>query len=430
MRIALCTLGCKVNQYDTQTMRELLEDAGHTIVEFDDVADVYIVNTCTVTQIADKKSRQMISRARELSPKAKVIAAGCYAQRAPRELLLQSGADMVVGTAKRGRVVTLLEELLSASAPIDAVTPVAGIVFEDTSATRENRTRAHLKIQDGCDRFCAYCAIPLARGNARSRPLDSVRSELVKLDSESFREVVLTGVHLMSYGIDLDDGTGLLDAIAQFEGLHNIVRIRLGSLEPQLITEDFARSLAQNPKICHQFHLSLQSGSASVLRRMRRRYSPDDYARCVALLREHMPDAAITTDIIVGFPGETDDEFDETVAFARAIGFARAHVFPYSRRSGTAAADMPGQICNAVKRERAAALIAVARELETRYLTGALGSVKDVLFETWENGVLSGYTDTYIRVAVECQDASLCGTIRPCRLTRLSGDAVLGCICG
>ena len=333
MKAAFCTLGCKVNQYDTEAMRELFEKAGYETVDFSEPADVYLINTCTVTQTGDKKSRQMISRAHALSPNAKIVVAGCYAQRAPEEVLALPGVNLVIGTKERARVVELVEKL--AQDKQDAVSDLrTERTFEPLTASHEGRTRAQLKIQEGCDRFCTYCIIPYARGPIRSRPLQDVRCELEKLAAAGYHEVVLTGIHLMSYGRDLGDGVTLIDAIAQAEGLSQIRRIRLGSLEPQLLSETFVRALAENPRVCHQFHLSLQSGSAGVLKRMNRRYTPEEYAECVHRLRSAMPGCAITTDIIVGFPGETEEEFEETLAFARQVSLARIHVFPYSRRAG------------------------------------------------------------------------------------------------
>ena len=426
MNIAFYTLGCKVNQYDTQTMRELFEAAGHKEVPFAAPADVYVINTCTVTQVADKKSRQMISRAHELSPDAKIIVVGCYAQRASEEVLSIPGVSLVAGTSERNQIVKLTEALFDGSKSVtNAVKPLHNLSFENISATHEGRTRAHLKIQDGCDRFCTYCAIPYVRGNIRSRSLENIREELVKLEASGFKEVVLTGIHLMSFGKELHDGTDLFDVFRLFDGLDGIERIRLGSLEPQLLSEEFVNGLAENRRICHQFHLSLQSGSDTVLARMRRRYTTSNYTECCELLRRYMSDAAITTDIIVGFPGETDEEFNETLEFAEKTGFARIHIFPYSRRSGTVAAKMPNQIRNSVKHERAKQLIVKADELEQAFLSRFIGDIQGVLFETCEDGFAVGYTGNYMRVKLPCIDDSLCGTIQACKLVTVVGNEII-----
>lgn len=418
-------MGCKVNQYDTEAMRELFENAGYKTVDFSESADVYVVNTCTVTQTGDKKSRQMISRAHALSPGAKIVVAGCYSQRAPEEVLALPGVSLVIGTNDRVRVVELVESLQQekATAVSDIRTEHA---FEPLTASREGRTRAHLKIQEGCDRFCTYCIIPYARGPIRSRPLCDVRDELFKLAAAGFQEVVLTGIHLMSYGRDLAEPATLTDAIAQADGIDAIRRIRLGSLEPQLLSDAFVAALAQNPKICRQFHLSLQSGSRGVLARMKRRYTPEEYADCVRRLRAAMPDCAITTDIIVGFPGETETEFEETLSFARAVSLARIHVFPYSRREGTKAAEMPGQLPRAVKAQRAAALGALADELAAEYAARFVGSVQEVLFEECEGECLVGHTGTYLRVCVPGADAALCNRFAQVRILRAEGDTLYG----
>lgn len=398
MKAAFYTLGCKVNQYDTQAMREIFEDAGYEVVDFDEVADVYVVNTCTVTQTGDQKSRQMISRAHARAPEARIVVAGCYAQRAPEEVLRLPGVALVMGSKDRNRVLELLQT--RPGKPHNAVGALAyEHTFETMTVRREGRTRAHLKIQEGCDRYCAYCIIPYARGPLRSRPLADVRRQMEILNAAGYPEIVLTGIHLMSYGKDFRDAqTDLRSAIAQAEGLANIRRIRLGSLEPQLLSPDFVAALRDNERICRQFHLSLQSGSAGVLRRMRRRYTPEEYARCAALIREAMPDCALTTDVIVGFPGETEAEFQESVAFVRAMGFARIHVFPFSRRAGTPAYDMPGQIPRVQKQARARALIAVGAELEQAYLQSRVGRTEQVLFEQQQGDFYEGYTDGYAHV--------------------------------
>lgn len=403
MKVAFATLGCKVNQYDTDAMRELFEKAGHEVVPFEEKADVYVVNTCTVTAVGDKKSRQTIARAHAISPEAAVIVAGCFAQSSPAEAAALPGVAAVAGTAERAEIVRIAENALAGRRKTGVRQYRGKTGFEALDVSREGRTRAYLKIQDGCDRYCAYCIIPYARGPVRSRELPDVRRQLAMLDAEGYHEVVLTGIHLMSYGKELQ-GVSLADAIAAADGLENIKRIRLGSLEPQLLDGGVVASLADNPKVCRQFHLSLQSGSKTVLARMERRYTPDEYRQCVASLRRAMPGCAITTDIIAGFPGETEEEFLETLAFAREIGFARIHVFPYSRRRGTKAFDMPHQVPYAVKKERAARLIALGRILAQQYAQGLAGTVQEVLFEKREGAFVTGHTDTY--VSVRAKDAA------------------------
>ena len=426
MKAAFYTLGCKVNQYDTQAMRELFEASGYQTVDFEETADVYVVNTCTVTATGDKKSRQIISRAHGRNPDAKIVVAGCYSQRAPEEVLALPGVSLVIGSKDRNRVVELVEAL--SRDKINAVGSLKDEMgFEELIATREGLTRAHLKIQEGCDRYCTYCIIPYARGPLRSRSLENIRKNLLLLEQNGYAEVVLTGIHLMSYGKDMADETTLPDAIAQADDIEGIKRIRLGSLEPQLLTDEFVQSLRDNPKICRQFHLSMQSGSDGVLKRMNRRYDTAVYAKCVDMLRDAMPGCAITTDVIAGFPGETEAEHNETMEFVRRIGFARMHVFPYSRRAGTVAYSMPNQVPNSEKSRRAAELIALGTELEGEYLAGYVGEKCEVLLEERENGLMSGYTDTYARVSVRGADDIMAGRIVKVKITeaadgRLTGD--------
>lgn len=431
MKVAFCTLGCKVNQYDTDAMREMFINAGHTAVDFDDIADVYVINTCTVTSTGDKKSRQMASRAHSFCPDAKLIITGCYAQTAPEEALSLPGVALVLGTSERSRIVELAEKLIAENAgdKTSAVTPHGPKdEFENLSVSREGRTRAYLKIEDGCDRYCAYCIIPYARGPVRSRSLEDVRHQLELLDNEGYREVVLTGIHLMSYGKDKRGAITLSDAIKQAEGLKNIVRIRLGSLEPQLLSDEFIKTVSESGLVCRQFHLSLQSGSESVLQRMNRRYSPALYADCVARLRQAMPLCAITTDVIVGFPGETEEEFEESMAFVQKQKLSKIHVFPYSRRKGTPAYSMPNQLSSAEKHERAKRLIAVSRQLEGEFISSLVDTKQDVLFEEEKNGLIWGHTDTYVKVGVKPNGAKLINTIVPVTISGYNRFGATGII--
>lgn len=431
MKVAFCTLGCKVNQYDTDAMREMFVKAGHSVVDFEDKADVYVINTCTVTSTGDKKSRQMASRAHSLCPEAKLIITGCYAQTSPEEALNLPGVSLVLGTSERSKIVELAEGLISAEEEqkTSAVTPHGPKdEFENLSVSREGRTRAYLKIEDGCDRYCTYCIIPYARGPVRSRSLDDVRHQLELLDSEGYREVVLTGIHLMSYGKDKRNAITLSDAIKQAEGLKNIVRVRLGSLEPQLLSDEFIKTVSESGLVCRQFHLSLQSGSASVLARMNRRYIPDLYADCVSRLRQAMPLCAITTDVIVGFPGETEKEFEESIDFVREQKLSKIHVFPYSRRKGTPAYSMAGQLSAAEKHERAKRLIEVSKELESNFVSSLMGTTQDVLFEEEKNGYVWGHTDTYIKVGVKPNGNQLINTIAPVTITGINRYGATGII--
>lgn len=404
MRCCFITLGCRVNQYESDAMAELLREAGWEVTDDPSVSDLCIINTCTVTNIADRKSRQMISKAHRLNENAKLIACGCFTQRSPEEAKRLSGVDAVLGSADKNKIVEIAAALFE-NEHGEAEVLVRDVMrereFEELSATREGRTRAYLKIQDGCNMFCTYCAIPYARGAIRSRRLESVRNEAEKLNEEGYAEVVLTGIHLMSYGRDLGDGTNILDAVKCFDGLENIKRIRFGSLEPHMMTDEIISGLAANERICRQFHLALQSGSTTVLDRMKRGYTAEQfYALTVKLRTAFGEGLALTTDIIAGFPGETEEEHRETLAFMEKVGFSKVHIFPYSRRSGTKADGMSGQLTNAVKSERAKELIEKGRELEMKFLKTYIGSTVSVLIEENEGGKALGYTDTYAKVAV------------------------------
>ena len=404
MRCCFITLGCRVNQYESDAMAELLREAGWEVTDDPSASDLCIINTCTVTNIADRKSRQMISKAHRLNENAKLIACGCFTQRSPEEAKRLSGVDAVLGSADKNKIVEIAAALFE-NEHGEAEVLVRDVMrereFEELSATREGRTRAYLKIQDGCNMFCTYCAIPYARGAIRSRRLESVRNEAEKLNEEGYAEVVLTGIHLMSYGRDFGDGTNILDAVKCFDGLENIKRIRFGSLEPHMMTDEIISGLAANERICRQFHLALQSGSTTVLDRMKRGYTAEQFYALTVKLRAAFGEAlALTTDIIAGSPGETEEEHRETLAFMEKVGFSKVHIFPYSRRSGTKADGMSGQLTNAVKSERAKELIEKGRELEMRFLKTYIGSTVSVLIEENEGGKALGCTDTYAKVAV------------------------------
>ena len=419
--VAFHTLGCKVNQYDSQAMLELFEQAGYEPRAFSDVADVYVVNTCTVTGTGDKKSLNAVRRALRTNPNGEVVIAGCLAQR-DAEKLLETGARLVIGNARRGEVVKLLEDAIEKGERVAAVTDILRTPYEPLSiSSHEGHTRAMLKIQEGCDRYCTYCIIPYVRGGIRSRKPEDIAKEACRLAQAGFQELVLTGIHLTSYGRDLESAS-LIDAC----DTPGVSRIRLGSLEPVIVTEEFVSALQKEKKVCPQFHLALQSGSDAVLKRMRRRYTTDDFRRACALLRQAFPSCAITTDVITGFPGETEEEFAETVAFSKEIGFARMHVFPYSARQGTPAAAMPNQVKRAVREERARQLIAVGNELAEAYRASWLGNQVEVLLEeTDENGIAHGYTAEYMPCAVL---GGIPGTLCAVTVTGVFQDGLAGTV--
>ena len=397
--IAAHTLGCKVNQYDTQAMLELFINQGFHVVPFDDPADIYLLNTCTVTGIGDKKSLQLIRRIKREHPDSFLIVCGCMAQQRGEELL-SIGADLVLGTQRRNEIVSLVNQVRSIGKPLCAVTPLSsGMPFERLSISSHNEhTRASLKIQEGCNNKCTYCIIPSVRGPIRSRPLDDIRNEVLRLRDAGYREIVLTGIHLSSYGLDLNKSVSLLDVIQDIQNIDGILRIRLGSLEPTIATPSFAAALKDASKICPQFHLALQSGSDSVLRRMRRRYNTSQYITGIENLRQVFPHAAFTTDILTGFPGETESEFIETKSMISRVGFARIHVFPYSPRPGTEASLMPGQLSSAEKEERVRDLISLGDQVAGSYLDSWIGRETVILPEEKISGCWEGYTPEYIRV--------------------------------
>lgn len=422
--VAFHTLGCKVNQYDSQAMLELFEQAGYQPGDFDQPCDVYVVNTCTVTGTGDKKSLQAVRRARRLNPAADIIVCGCMAQRDGEKLLADTGARLILGTARRAEIVTLLEQAQRGHTRLCAVTDVRRAAFEPLLIThQEGRTRATLKIQEGCDRFCTYCIIPYVRGGIRSRSVQDVRDEAARLAQAGYREIVLTGIHLTSYGRDLKNGDTLLSVIRAVHDIAGVERIRLGSLEPVIATADFARALGEMPKLCPQFHLALQSGCDSVLRRMRRRYDTAAFRESAQALRAVFPDCALTTDVMSGFPGETDAEHRQSLDFCREMRFARMHVFPYSEREGTAAATMPDPVPRHIREERARELIALGAGMAEDYRRAQLGTVRRVLFEQCAEGVSVGYTPEYMR----CEAlGTVCGQTLPVRMTGLLPEGFSG----
>lgn len=404
MKAAFHTLGCKVNQYDTEAMLESFENAGYEIVPFSAEADVYLINTCTVTGTGDQKSMKLMRRIAREHPNADIIAAGCLAQRDAQTLMEMENVRLIIGVQQRAGVVALYEEAVSSGRAINAVGPLKGAGFEKLFVTRhEGKTRATMKIQEGCDRYCAYCIIPSVRGPVRSMPIADIRAEARRLADAGYREIVVTGIHMASYGRGA--GESLIDAIP---AVHDTgVRVRIGSLEPVVVTDEFARALSEMPNLMRQFHLSLQSGSAGVLKRMRRRYSPEEYMRAVQTIRRYMPDSALTTDVLTGFPGETDAEAMETLKFVEEVAFARIHVFPYSRRKGTLADAMENQVPENIKHKRAQELIELGNKLEASFVKTTENTVQAVLFERRDGELSEGYTQHYVRVLADAEPGEI-----------------------
>jgi threonylcarbamoyladenosine tRNA methylthiotransferase MtaB len=428
-RAAFYTLGCKVNQYETEAMIESFEKSGYEIVDYSEYADVYIINTCTVTNMGDRKSRQIIRKARDRNPEALVAVVGCYSQIAPGEVLEIPEVSLVVGTNERSRMVELVEHAMRKKEKLNMVSDIMKVrEFEDMPIKNyRNRTRAFLKIQEGCDQYCTYCIIPYARGHVRSRKPDSIMAEVKELAESGFREIVLTGIHVASYGKDLGN-TSLIDIIEKVHEIDGIQRIRMSSVEPNIITDGFIERLSRLPKICRHFHLSLQSGCDETLKRMNRKYTTGEYRSVVAKLREVFADVAITTDLIVGFPGETEEEFKRTVDFIEEIAFSSMHVFKYSQRSGTPAARYSNQIKPQVKDARSKVVTAIARKNEEKFKKAFIGRSKSVLYEHViddEQLLFEGLTDNYIRVVSESQE-DIKGKIIETILMELKEDYMLG----
>jgi threonylcarbamoyladenosine tRNA methylthiotransferase MtaB len=428
MKVAIHTLGCKVNQYETQALERELEARGHVLTKFTEPADVYIVNTCTVTAVSDKKSRQAIRQAKARNPGALMAVCGCYAQTDP-EAVTALGADFVAGTGDRAGFVDKLEGLYrdrKSSAPLMALDdPMGRRVFELLPAGGlEGRTRAMLKVEDGCVNFCSYCIIPYARGPVRSLPLTAAVSEARRLAAEGFREIVLTGIEISSYGRDFKDGAGLIELTEAVCAAAPELRVRLGSLEPRTVAEEFCARLVRLPNLCPHFHLSLQSGCDGTLKRMNRKYGTGRYLESVNLLRAYFGRPGITADLITGFPGETEAEFGETLAFLEACAFSAMHIFPYSRRPGTPAASMPGQVPRGVKEERARRAAALATRLERAYLASWVGQALPVLFEEEKEGLWRGHAPNYVQV--RAQGAGLHNRVRQVRITGVGEDCLEG----
>ncbi len=429
-KAALHNLGCKVNAYETEAMQHLLEEAGYEIVPFTQKADVYVINTCSVTNMADRKSRQMLHKAKKNNPDSIVVAAGCYVQTSEKEVLNDLSVDIVIGNDRKHDLVRLLEEysLDSVNDTVDDINDGKHDFEELFIDQTKEHTRAFIKVQDGCNQFCSYCIIPYARGRVRSRRFENVIAEVERLAANGFKEVVLTGIHLSSYGVDFEEATGLLELIQAVNAVKGIERIRLGSLEPKIVTEHFASELSKLDKICPHFHLSLQSGCDATLKRMNRKYTTKEYERGCELLRKYFVHPAITTDVIVGFPGETEEEFEQTKAYLEHIHFYEMHIFKYSKRKGTRAAVMPDQIDEQVKAARSEKLIALGHDMSKEFRKFYIGKNEEVLFE--EKAVISdkeyfvGYTKEYVKVAKKT-DENLENQIVSGRISGMLTDEIL-----
>ena len=424
MKVAICTLGCKVNQYETQALEQELKRRGHTLADFEETADIYVVNTCSVTAVSDKKSRQMLRQAKRRNPNAVIAACGCYAQTHPEDVK-KLDLDVIAGTNDRTHFIDLLERAAREKTHIVhvddvwerrefEVLPAGGMV---------NRTRAMLKVEDGCVNFCTYCLIPYARGRVRSLPLDEAARQVRALREEGYREIVVTGIEISSYGSDFRDGTSLIDLLERIAREGGEMRIRLGSLEPRTITEEFCARAAKLKHLCPHFHLSMQSGCDATLKRMNRKYDTARFMESCALLRKYFDDPAITTDLITGFPGETEEEFAQTLDFIARVGFAEMHVFPYSIRPGTKAAEMP-QVDMPVREERAARAAAVAKEMHEAYLARCVGKTFPVLFERARASGSAGHAPNYMEVSVSRE--GLHNEVKNVKITAVDGGGLRG----
>ena len=406
-KVELHNLGCKVNAYETEAMQQMLEAAGYEIVPFEPGADIYVINTCSVTNIADRKSRQMLHKAKKMNPDAIVVAAGCYVQADTKKAEADASIDIIIGNNKKQELIPILESYRTGHQKTTECVDINHTKeYENLEIDRtEEHTRAYLKVQDGCNQFCTYCIIPYARGRIRSKKTEDVVNEVKRLAASGCQEVVLTGIHLSSYGKERpEDQENLLTLIQAVHQVDGIERIRLGSLEPGIITEEFAAAISSLPKVCPHFHLSLQSGCTTSLKRMNRRYTAEEYREKCEILRKYYPAPALTTDVITGFPGETEEEFEESRSFVDSIHFYETHIFPYSKREGTKAAGMPDQLTEQVKKERSRILIALGKEHQREYMEQFLGQEKEVLFEEQQTvegqEYWTGHTMEYLKIAV------------------------------
>ena len=428
-KAASFALGCKVNQYESEAIAELFQEKGYEIVDIDEEADVYVINTCTVTNFGDKKSRQLIRKVKRQNENAIVAVVGCYAQTAPQELMKVEGVNLVIGTKDRAQIVEMVENYKTENGVENHVSDIMKErVFEPLSIQKlANRTRAYLKIQDGCSQYCSYCIIPYARGPIRSRDPQDVLAEVKRLAENGFKEVVLTGIHVASYGKDRHD-TSLLEILRQVHEVEGIERIRFSSIEPNVVTEEFAQAIADMPKVCDHFHLSLQSGCDKTLKEMNRKYDTEKYRQAAATLRKYLPEVALTTDIIAGFPGETEEDFQASYDFAKEIGFAKIHAFPYSPKRGTPAAARKDQLLNAVKAERSHRLIELSDKMADDFIQAYVGKEVEVLYErAIGEGIYEGHTTNYIKVK-GTSDKDLTNVICKTKITKAENEELFGTV--
>lgn len=429
-KVAFTTLGCKVNQFETEVMEGLFKERQYEIVAFDEEADFYIINTCSVTHLGEKKSRQLIRRAQRLNTKAIIAVTGCYSQIAPEQVEAIEGVKVIVGTKERNKIVDLVEQAAHEEGVVNAITDIMQAKeFEDIPLfAAPGRTRAFLKIQEGCSNFCTYCIIPYARGPIRSRKLKSVKEEAEKLVQAGFKEIVLTGIHLGAYGRDLEENINLADAVRAILGIRELKRLRLGSLESIELSLGLFDSLCKDDRFCPHLHLPLQAGQDDVLKAMNRHYNTAQFKEVINKVMDTVPNVAISTDIIVGFPGETDEMFQQSLAFVKTMDFAKIHVFPYSKRQGTPAATFTNQVDEHVKKERAHVMQMIADEKAQEYAKRFIGKTLSVLFETEHAGIVDGLTSNYIRVYVDASSAQ-CGEIYNVSLEKVYKDGLWGKIC-
>lgn len=431
---AFLSLGCKVNSYETEAMRGMFEQAGYEIVDFKDTASVYVVNTCTVTNIADRKSRQMLHQAKKRNPEAVIAAVGCYVQAAEEVLLADSAVDLVLGNNKKSDIVLMVERFLDSKKKEELVVDInEEMDYEELNViTTMEKTRAFIKIQDGCNRFCSYCIIPYVRGRVRSRKEEEILTEISGLVERGYKEIVLTGIHISSYGTDFhnNEEMPLAELILKISQIDGIERIRLGSLEPRIITEDFCKVISEVKQFCPHFHLSLQSGSDSVLKRMNRKYSAQEYYDRVLLIKKYFDLPSFTTDVIVGFPGETIEEYEETLSFVQKIGFSHIHVFKYSKRAGTKAAKMQDQIPEDVKNQRSDQLIAIAENMSVEYKSKFMGRIEKILFEEEiqvdGHSYQVGHNTRYLKLAVQSEE-NLTNQVLTAKIIKELPDGILLC---
>ena len=443
--VATYTLGCKVNQYETNAVEEIFTQNGYTLTDFDDKSDIYIINTCTVTSMSDRKSRQVIRRAKKNNKDAVVVVMGCYAQNDPDAIIKIEDVNLVVGTKDKNKIFEEVQKITNHDKVVKVTSIMEEVEFENLSVTSYTKnTRAFVKIQDGCDRYCSYCIIPYTRGRIRSRNISDIVKEVQSLSDNGYKEVVLTGIHIASYGKDLKRSktefipiinsqkedfvqadASLIDVIEEVSKIKNLYRIRIGSVEPIIISEDFLERISKIDKFCPHFHLSLQSGCDDTLKRMNRRYTTDEYKEAVQKIRQYFDTPAITTDIIAGFPGETDEEFEKTYSYLSDINLYEMHIFPFSRRSGTKAYDMKNQIDNDVKHRRCEKLIALANRNKEEFEKGLIGKIFDVLFEQREEQYYQGYTKNYVKIYVKTQK-DLSGKLLDVRINSFENNKLIG----